>query len=281
MHINDMQVAQTVGWSLADVVARLSQHLHVEGIMQIGSLTTTTRFNPASDYDLVIVLADAPQTWYVGVTSIDSRFTDLIFVAQSALTSIAALVKPLATDDALTPLVRWLQHGQILFDRSQQLAHAQQHVTTGDWIEGLSDAAVFGAWFALNYNLAQARRLLLSNDPLYQATADIRMALYGHMDVWWSYFTIRKLPEAGEKTAIRYLQEHDPAFLTLYQHFIAETNRARKLELYEQAAAHVVAPVGGLWPPNTTAMNIPDTLTLWNELLGTEGGSMTEHDPTV
>lgn len=273
MNITDMQIAQTATWSLADVVARLSQHPHVEGIMQIGSLTATS-FNPASDYDLVIILADSPQPWHVGVTAIDSRFTDLLFVARSALAHIATLATPLAHDDALTPIVRWLQHGQILFDRSQHLAHAQQHVIAGNWIAALPDTAVFGAWFALNYNLAQARRLLQANDPLYQATLDIRMALYGHRDVWWSYFTIRKLAEAGEKTAIRYLQEHDVAFLTLYQHFIAETNRVHKFDLYAQAAAHVVAPVGKLWVMNTTAMNIPDTLALWNYLLSVESGAM-------
>ena len=273
MNINDMHSAQTTAWSLAEVVARLSQHPRVEGMMQIGSRATAS-FNPASDYDLVIVLTDSPQPWYVGVTSIDSRFTDLLFVARSALTTIATLARPLAFDDVLTPIVRWLQQGQILFDRSQQLAQAQHHVSAADWIADVSDTAVFGTWFALNYNLAQARRLLQADDPLYHATVDIRMALYGHMDVWRSYFTIRKLSQAGEKSAIRYLQQHDVAFLTLYQRFIGETNRARKFELYEQAAAHVVSPVGNLWTPHTTAMNVPDTLNVWNELLGAETGEM-------
>jgi hypothetical protein len=268
-----MQFAQTATWSLAEVVARLSKHPQVEGILQIGSLTTAT-FNPASDYDIVIVLAEAPQIWYVGVTSIDSRFTDLLFVDQSALANIAALSEPLAIDDPLTPIVRWLLHGQILFDPSQLLAQAHGHVIARDWIAAIPDTALFGAWFALNYNLAQARRLLQATAPIYQATVDIRMALHGHQDVWWSYFTIRRLTEAGEKQAIRYLQEHDPAFLALYQHFITETDRARKFELYEQAAAYVVTPVGKLWTINTTAMNVPDTLQLWNQLLAAEPESM-------
>ena len=273
MNIDDVQFAQTATWPLADVVARLSQHPHVEGILQIGSLTTDT-FNPASDYDLVIVLAEAPQPWYVGVTSIDSRSTDLLFVARSALASIATLAEPLAIDHVLTPIVRWFLHGQILFDRSQLLARAHHHLITGDWIVALPDTALFGAWFALNYNLAQARRLLQATDPLYQATVDIWMALHGHQDVWWSYFTLRRLMEAGEKQAIRYLQAQDPTFLTLYQHFITETNRARKFELYEQAAAYVVAPVGKLWTMNTTAMNVPDTVQLWNQLLAADSGLM-------
>src|SRR5690349_13969035 len=129
----DIQLAQTASWSLAEVVARLSQNPLVEGILQIGSLTTAS-FNPASDYDIVIVLAEVPQLWYVGVTSIDARFTDLLFVSDAALARVAALTEPLAVDDALAPIVRWLQHGQILFDRSQHLAHAHDHVVAGHWI---------------------------------------------------------------------------------------------------------------------------------------------------
>lgn len=109
--------------------------------------------------------------------------------------------------------------------------------------------------------------MLQSAASLYQTTVDIRMAIYGHMDVWWSYFTIRKLPDAGEKNAIRYVQEHDPEFLTLYQRFIAETHRLRKFELYEQATAHACAPLGRIWDSNTTAMNVEGTLALWQRLL--------------
>lgn len=258
--------ALTSAWPLATVIDRLIQHPQVDGVMQIGSTNNAT-FNAASDYDLVIVLADAPSPWYVGVTTIDERFTDLLFVASSALTQIAGLEQALAADDPLTPIVRWLQQGRILFDRSSALTHAQQHVTTGDWLQTTPDQAVFGAWFALNYNLAQARRMLQSTEPLYQTTVDIRMAIYGHRDVWWSYFTIRRLPDTSEKNAIRYVQEHDPEFLSLYQRFIAETNRLRKFALYEQAAAHVCAPLGPIWDSNTTAMNVEGTLTLWQRLL--------------
>lgn len=258
--------AQTAKWSLMAVIDRITQHSQVDGVMQIGSMNTTA-FNSASDYDLVIVLADTPHPWYVGVTTIDERFTDLLFVASAALTQIAELEQALAAGDTLTPIVRWLQQGRILFDRSSALTHAQQHVMTGDWIQTTPATSVFGAWFALNYNLAQARRMLQSDEPLYQTTVDIRMAIYGHMDVWWSYFTIRKLPDAGEKNAIRYVQEHDPEFLKLYQRFIVETNRLHKFELYEQAAAHVCTPLGSLWDSNTTAMNVKGTLTLWQQLL--------------
>ena len=262
--------ASTTTWSLGAVIEHLSKHPHVDGIMQIGSLTTTA-FNPSSDYDVVIVLHDAPVLWYVGVTCIDHRFTDLLFVAPVALEQIAALSGPVPLNDPLTPIIRWLQIGRIVFDRSQRLTDAQQHVATGDWIDPFPDKDIFNAWFLTNYNLAQARRMLLAHEPLYQMTVDIRMAIHGHMDVWYSYFTIRGIVDTGEKNALRYLLAHDPDFLQAYQQFIRETDRTAKFARYEQTAALALAPFGGLWAVDATVMNEAHTLPRWAQLFGPAG----------
>jgi hypothetical protein len=257
--------APTTKWPLATVIEYLSNQPYVDGIMQIGSLTTTT-FSPTSDYDLVIVLRDAPVPWYVGVTSVDYRFTDLLFVNPTALEHIAALSTPVALNDSLTPIIRWLETGQIVFDRSDRLAKAQHHVRSMQWIDPVPDKDVFGAWFSTNYNLAQARRMLSAHVPLYQMTVDIRMALHGHMDVWYSYFTIRRIVDTGEKNAIRYLLAHDPDFLSEYRQFIHEIDRNAKFARYEKVAALALAPFGGLWAADTTAMNEDLMLTRWKSL---------------
>lgn len=257
--------APTTAWPLGVVIEHLSKHPHVDGIMQIGSLTTTT-FNPNSDYDLVIVLHDAPVLWYVGVTCIDHRFTDLLFVAPVALERIAALATPVPLNDPLTPVIRWLQAGQVLFDGSCRLTDAQQHVAGGHWIDPFPDKDIFGAWFSTNYNLAQARRMLTAREQLYQMTVDIRMAIHGHMDVWYSYFAVRGIVDTGEKNALRYLLAHDPNFLLQYRQFIQETERSAKFARYEQTAALALAPFGGIWAVDTTAMNEAHTLTRWARL---------------
>lgn len=261
--------APTATWPLAAVIEHLASHPTVDGIMQIGSLTTTA-FNPASDYDLVIVLRGAPVPWYVGVTSVDQRFTDLLFVSPTAIERIAALSAPVPLNDTLTPIIRWLQMGHIVFDRADRLANAQRHVRSAQWIGPVPDRDVFGAWFATNYNLAQARRMLSAHESLYQMTVDIRMALHGHMDVWYSYFTIRRIADTGEKNAIRHLLAHDPDFLSKYRQFIQETDRNAKFARYEEVAAHALAPFGGLWAADTTAMNENLTLTRWAALFDTK-----------
>jgi hypothetical protein len=266
MVIEQGDADQTALGSLAALVTCLSERPQVVGILQIGSANGPA-FNAASDHDLVIVLADAPRPWYVGVTRVEGRLTDLLFVARSTLLRVATLTGPLAADDVAAPVVRWLREGRIQFDRGGLLARAKQHVVDGDWVAGAPAQAIHDAWFALNYNLAQTRRLLQSSDPVDRAAAEIRMAVYGHLDVWRSYFTLRRLPGAGEKAAVRFLLEHDPTFLTGYRQFVAEAEPLPKLELYEQAAALAAAPLGALWAPNVTAMNLAGGLASWQALL--------------
>jgi hypothetical protein len=256
----------TLRWALDAVIARLRQHEQVEGLLQIGSLTKNI-LTPASDYDLIIVLRNAPQPWYVGVTYIDDRFTDLVFVAACALTSVQALTTPGSFTHELAPIIRWLQNGAIIFDRTGQVQHAQQKVQHGEWIQPIDHQAAYSAWFAINYNLVVAQRLVSAKDTLYQTTARIRMAVYGHTDLWFGYFTIRRRTWDGDKAAVRYLLQNDPASLEAYQQFIRAIALEQKLVHYEQAALSATAPFGGVWPPDVTVMNIAQTLQTWQGLL--------------
>jgi hypothetical protein len=129
--------------------------------------------------------------WYVGVTAIGGRFADIIFVAGQALAQLQALDAPVAHDHALAPVLRWLRDGVIVLDRGG-LGGAREHACG---LLALPDGDhAYSAWFGLNYNLAVIRRLLQSDDPLYLAVADIRMAVYGHVDLWFGYFAIRGQP---------------------------------------------------------------------------------------
>ncbi len=264
--MEQVAVPITAGWSLDAVVARLSAHEAVTGLLQIGSLAEGA-LTAASDYDLVIVLREAPQPWYVGVTQIGGRFADLIFVAAAEAARVGALTEPIGSDHQLAPVARWLNHGRIIFDRSGQLQQAQQHLRRGNWLRPTDDAAAYGAWFAINYNLAQARRMVRAADSLYRTTVQIRMAVYGSADLWFGYFTMRQLPFEGDKTAVSYLLRHDRTFLQLYRQFIAETDVDQKLVRYAEAAAQATAPLGGLWPADATVMNVPETLEAWQRLL--------------
>ena len=258
--------ASTVGLTLDAVLARLERHAAVTGLLQIGS-ASQPGFSQSSDYDLVIVLREAAAAWYVGVTWIDQRLTDLIFVADAQLSRLADLDAPITPGHELAPMVPWFQTGRIRYDPDGRLQRLQAKLQEIAWIGSAGEDTVHGAWFAINYNLAQTIRMAASADPLYRATAGLRMAVYGHSDIWFGYFTLRRLCWRGDKAAIAYLREHDPAFLAAFQRFVAEPSFDAKLDLYGQAAALATAPAGGRWSAHSTAMNVEEALAVWQRLL--------------
>jgi hypothetical protein len=249
-----------------DALDRLRRSRQVEGVLTIGS-RGQPGWNAASDYDLVIV---RPQSaaWFVGVTRIEGRFADLIFVGVAALERVLALDAPVEGGHELAPIIRWLSQGRIEHSRSDLLPRAQAQARQREWIAPDTDQSAVSAWFAINYNLAQARRMLRSADPLYRAAVAIRMAVCGPADLWFGYFSLRRLAWAGDKAAVRHLQLHDPAFLAAFERFIGESDPAAKFARYEDAARLAAAPLGDLWPADATVIEPLDQAGLWDALAG-------------
>ncbi|HUT21572.1 MAG TPA: hypothetical protein VM366_20660, partial [Anaerolineae bacterium] len=207
----------------------------------------------------------------------DGTLTDLIFLRAAQIDEVLALEECVAEDGWLGQIVRGLEVGTILFDRDGRLAQAQAEARSQDLLVRTEDAG-YSAWFTINYNLAQTRRLLAADDAVYLATADLRMALYAPRDLVFGYFQLRGLRWEGDKAAVRHLTAHDPAYLNLLSRFLGEPNREVKCALYERLAALTVAPVGALWEEGETAMTFdgekgtPDmvgaALSFWQGLLG-------------
>jgi len=264
--------------TLEEVTARLSRNEVVTGLLLIGS-AARGGLTPASDVDLVIVLAEMPIPLHVGVTNIDGTLTDLLFLRAAQIDQVLALEERVAEDAGPGRIVRWLEEGTILFDRDGRLAQAQEKARSEAWLVASEDAG-YSAWFTTNYNLAQTKRLLASEDPVYLAAADLRMALYAPRDLVFGYFQLRGLRWEGDKAAVHHLMTHDPAYLDLLTRFLDEPNRGKKCALYERLAALTVAPAGSLWKEGETAITFggeqvtPDmveaALCFWQGLLGQE-----------
>ncbi len=60
---------------------------------------------------------------------------------------------------------------------------------------------------------------------------------------------------------------HDPDYLEVFQHCVAETNRERKVDLYENVAALTLAPLGALWSYDATAIELQTEGEMRPELL--------------
>lgn len=239
--------------TLTQVVTRLEGNEVVDGIVLIGS-TGTELLSPASDYDLIVVLAEMPAPLHVALTYIDQRLTDIIFVSVAAIERILTHEQLLDDVDTMEgKLIRWLQAGQIAFDRSGRLQRAQRKVQTGQWLRTANASAMYAAWFSINYNVQQTRRMCASDDPVYLTAVDFRL-LYSLAELGVMYFRVRRLPWEGEKKAIRYLAVHDPNYLELFRKCLTETDRRRKVQLYIDLAELTLAPLGGLWEDGRTAV---------------------------
>jgi hypothetical protein len=251
---------------LQHALARLAADARVHGVLLIGSLTTAY-LTAASDYDIVVIADHAP-LWYVGVSRIGGRFADVLFVATHALDQIRHATAPPAHDDPLAAPWRWLATGTIVHDPSSRVQQAQQAAQAHGAQQPPDAAAAYSAWFALNYNLAVVERMVQSPDAHYQTVATIRMALYGHSDLWYGYFTIRQMPWPGDKSAYSWLHQHDPDYVAGYLHFIAEPQPAAKLAWYRTLADTAAAPLGGRCPMLWAGENLRDAPLRVVDLLG-------------
>ena len=253
--------ARSSALTLEEVISKLTNHRAVEGIVVFGS-ASAERLTSASDYDLVIVLADESVPIGFGTTYVSDRLTDLMFFTVAEIEQVMSLNEPVDADERLGQLIRWLKEGQVVLDRSGQLGRAQRKVQAGQWLMPASMSKVYQIWYKINFDLRHAKRMIASNDLAYQQALKMRL-LFNIFDVFLGYFLIRGMIWEGAKTAIRYLQANDPEYLSLLEQCLAETNQVRKVEMYEQLAKLATEPAGGLWAERDTAVQLrPDVK--WN-----------------
>jgi len=237
-------------WSFEQTLTHLGAHPSVLGLLTIGS-TASGHETPASDYDLVVVVADAFGPVRLALTTIAGRLADVLFVTGAQLERWPEPGGAQAWPPA--QLARWLRGGRIVSDRLGLLAKTQARALTTALDESPDQAARAATWFSVNYNLAQTRRMLASDDPVYRTAVALRL-LYSLTDLWHAYFDLRDLPHRGEKAQIRHVMEADPAFLASFMACLGETDPAARWHRYADLARHSLAPVGDLWPADATGV---------------------------
>ena len=248
--------SSTAAITLDQFIGRLGQRAEVEGLIGMGSAARGAP-GPHSDYDLLVVLKTLPAPLSVGLTRVDGRLTDLIFVTAEEIERLVSRGPQDVPADGMTGrLMGWLREGQIRFDRTGKLAAAQATMQLEGWTRGPSWAEQYRTWFSLNYDLAQTRRYTTNPDPAAQSIVDVRL-LFGLSNIWLAYFQLRALPQVG-KAAARYVAETDPTFLDLFQRCAGEPDRWQRFGLYAQLVQRASAPFGPVWPEGATALQFQD-----------------------
>lgn len=268
--------------SLHATVQRLAAHHLIDGILLMGT-TGTDDLTPDSDYDVLLVLDTETAPVRMVNTWVDGRLTEVYCTTVRAIQRIvkSGTVWPDASEEAA--IIRWLQAGRIVFDRAGRLAKARKrsHSATVQPLPAAEE--LHEVWQKIGYNLAQIQRYLSSDDPVSQEVVDWRL-LYSVEDVKQAYFLLRQVPWRGEKFAIRYLIEHDPDFLDTFRRYLAESDRDKKVALYEELARKAVSPVGEIWERGRTVAvpgpgfahqsqapvvsTVESALAAWRDLLG-------------
>jgi hypothetical protein len=198
------------------------------------------------------VLEGWPAEVRVGYTTVGGKVTDLLFIESAAIVRILSAVEPFDAWSWDGRAVRWLQAGRIIFDRHGAVTRAQAKVQAGEWVRPPSSAAAYRAWFQINYNLSQTRRMLDADDPVYRYAIDVRL-LYMIAECITGYFALRGLLWEGEKAAIRYFQNHDPEYLTAFTRCVHANDRVQRFRVYQDLARRTLEPVGGIWGDSRTA----------------------------
>ena len=251
----------------------------VDGLALFGSRLSDNP-NPVSDYDLLILVHEPPVRIFQMLTHIDGRMADVVFVETDDVDELLALDDPADLPKRSGYLVQKMLVAEIVYDPAGRLGSVRDHsmawAEAGQWPLATTPEAAYATWFWQNHGLIHVKRMAQSDDPLYQ-TATEMMMLNGLSSICRSYLLARHRPWAGEKAAIRHLMAHDPAFLANFRACLGETDRAKRMTLFESLVKEALAPIGPLWQPGSTSVylaeeneqpaRVDEALTYWDSLL--------------
>jgi predicted nucleotidyltransferase len=266
--------SQTHSQPFEDVLNNLRRHEIVEALLTLGS-TATGDQTSSSDYDVLIVLREMPFPLQVLLTTINGRLSDILFAPTSLLTRIRNR-EPQETFTPYETIIR--QHlgtGKIIYDKNKTLPQIRSFINDNPWHTVFIDEQIYRVIHGINFNYQHNKRYYKNPDLLYQMVLDIRLN-YSIDQLLSSYFLIRKLAWQGEKKAIRYWQENDPAFLTNFQKYFNTASRDEKFLHYTRLARQVLSPVGDLWPDDSVNIvldgdwameDIPQSINYWHTLI--------------
>ena len=241
--------------TLHEFVARLKRSNSAVAVAIIGS-AGEAKINPASDYDILIVLEDPPVPMTGGVAFVEGRFTDIVFMTSEEVRTLSeADYSQISMNSREGVFLRWMQTARIEFDKAGYLDKIQRESPNRLSLRPPDEGGIYSRFDKASYNLAHTRRMLISDNPDYLMAVDVRL-LYQMADLMVDYFLVRKLPWQGEKHAVRYWKSHDPGYVDLFMKCINESNRDRKVDLYHRLASETMAPIGEPWQASETRLRL-------------------------
>jgi hypothetical protein len=168
--------------TLQEFIARLKRSNSIVAVATIGS-AAEARTDIASDYDLLIVLENPPVPLTGGVTFVEDRFTDIVFMTLKEVRRLSQVDhSQVSMNSPEGTLLRWMQTARIEFDKSGYLDQIQKKSQEGLPLKPLDEGEIYSRFDKASYNLAHTKRMLTSDNPDYHLAIDMRL-LYQMADL--------------------------------------------------------------------------------------------------
>ena len=252
-------VARITLSDLADLVAHLRRRPEVAGLV-IWASGAGGSFGSDSDLDLLLVLHESELPFTFVTTRMGETLTELQVVSLADVRAVASGIEPGSGWGA--DLIIEALRGRILLDPAGVLAEVAEALRNRE-LATPTAAEAFECWRHAQYNVRQTRRYLASPDPDARLAVEARL-LYSIHFLLIHYFTVRRLRWRGDKEALRYWRQHEPALLADWRSAVGELDLERKVTRYEACFDRVYAPLGGAAPADLDLVQ-PGTTTVGDD----------------
>ena len=216
--------------SLSNLIEKLKSSQRVRGIFSTG--TTATTLTPSSDIDLVVVIDKNSEELKSIFTTIENRFSDIYFLDIDFLNQLKDKSEVSGNNfDGM--FLEWLKKGKIEYDPENLLESLKGKIEETSPTQKVIDSEKRDFWIKTNYNFIANSRYYNSRDEIYHKALELRL-LYSVIELITAYFSFRGIPWRGEKAAIKYLEQKDQNFLSIFEEYSKSNLLAEKMKHYTE-----------------------------------------------
>jgi hypothetical protein len=214
--------------SLQNLIEKIKSSKRVRGIFTTGS--TSTKMNPSSDIDLIILLDKNPENIKSIYTIIEKRFSDVFFFDINFVKKLKNKRKVSGNSfDGI--FLGWVAQGRIEYDPENILFAIKKKVNKNKILQYITDLEKKDFWVKINYNFITNLRYYNSKDIIYHQALEFRL-LYSTIELITAYFSFRNIPWRGEKAVVKYFKQNDPDFLVIFQKYCQSSTLDDKMKYY-------------------------------------------------
>lgn len=216
--------------SLISLMEKMKSSPRVKGIFTTG--TTATKMSSSSDIDIVVVLDKNSKDIKSVYTIIENYFSDIFFFDIGFLNRLKNK-QEVSGNNFDGMFLEWLAKGKIEYDPENFLFTLKNKMNTNPPLQKVADLEKNDFWIKTNYNFIANLRYYNSKDELYHKALEFRL-LHSMIELITAYFSFRGIPWRGEKAAVKYLEQNDKQFLSIFQEYTKSDILAGKMKYYAE-----------------------------------------------